>query len=110
MPLAACASTDVRAVADDVLRDRGGEPGPADAGVWPTLLELGWAGAGRSEDLGGSGGELADVVALVQACGRHVVSVPLLESAAAGLIAARQGTRWPRCRRPSRCRGPVRRC
>jgi hypothetical protein len=46
----------------------------------------------------------------VQACGRHVVSVPLLESAAAGLIAARQGTRWPRCRRPSRCRGPVRRC
>jgi alkylation response protein AidB-like acyl-CoA dehydrogenase len=91
VPLPACASADVRAVADDVLRDRGGEPGPADAGVWPTLLELGWAGAGRSEDLGGSGGELADVVALVQACGRHVVSVPLLESAAAGLIAARQG-------------------
>ena len=50
-----------------------------------------WAGVGRPEDLGGSGGELADLVALVQACGRHVVSVPLLESAAAGLIAAQRG-------------------
>jgi len=84
-------SADVRAVADDVLRGQGGEPQPADAGVWPTLLELGWAGVGRPEDLGGSGGELADLVALVQACGRHAVSVPLLESAAAGLIAAQRG-------------------
>lgn len=89
--LPAGVSTDVSAVADEVLRGRGGEPQPVDAGVWPTLLELGWAGVGRSEDLGGSGGELADVVALVQACGRHAVSVPLLESAAAGLIAARHG-------------------
>jgi alkylation response protein AidB-like acyl-CoA dehydrogenase len=85
------ASTDLRAVADDVLRDRGGEPEPADEGMWPVLVDLGWAGVGRSEDLGGSGGELADLVALVQACGRHAVSVPLLESAAAGLIAARLG-------------------
>jgi alkylation response protein AidB-like acyl-CoA dehydrogenase len=89
--LPAGAAADVRAVADDVLRDRGGEPGPADTGVWPTLLELGWAGVGRSEELGGSGGELADLIALVQACGRHAVSVPVLESAAAGLIAARHG-------------------
>jgi alkylation response protein AidB-like acyl-CoA dehydrogenase len=89
---------DVRVVADDVLRGRGGEPQPVHAGMWPALLELGWAGVGRPEDLGGSGGELADLVALVQACGRHVVSVPLLESAAAGLIAAQHGhnlAAWP---------------
>ena len=88
---AGAAGDDVRAVADDVLRGRGGEPQPVDAGIWPTLLELGWAGVGRPEDLGGAGGELADLVTLVQACGRHVVSVPLLESAAAGLIAAQHG-------------------
>jgi alkylation response protein AidB-like acyl-CoA dehydrogenase len=85
------AGDDVRAVADDVLHGRGGEPQTVDAGLWPTLLELGWAGVGRQEDLGGAGGELADLVTLVQACGRHVVSVPLLESAAAGLIAAQHG-------------------
>lgn len=88
---AGAADADVRAVADDVLRGRGGEPQTVDAGIWPTLLELGWAGVGRPEDLGGAGGELADLVTLVQACGRHVVSVPLLESAAAGLIAAQHG-------------------
>jgi alkylation response protein AidB-like acyl-CoA dehydrogenase len=84
-------AADVTAVADDVLRGRGGEPQPADAGPWPMVLGLGWAGVGRPEDLGGSGGELADIVALVQACGRHAVSIPLLESAAAGLIAAQHG-------------------
>ncbi|MQA03284.1 MAG: acyl-CoA dehydrogenase [Streptosporangiales bacterium] len=80
-------------VADDVLSERGGEPDTelAPGGVWATAVELGWPGVGCAEELGGSGGELADLVPLVQACGRHVVSMPLAESAWARLLAARYG-------------------
>lgn len=80
-------------VADDVLGERGGEPddGLATGGIWSTAVDLGWPGVGCAEELGGSGGELADLVPLVQACGRHVVSMPLAESAWARLLAARHG-------------------
>lgn len=79
---------ELRSMADDVLADRGGEPERGESTAWEAVVELGWPGVGQPEEHGGSGGELADLLALLQACGRHVVSVPMLETAWAGLVAA----------------------
>ncbi|WIX77306.1 acyl-CoA dehydrogenase family protein [Amycolatopsis carbonis] len=77
----------LRAVADDVLSGHGGDPGATLPPVWTTVSELGWPGVGTPEGLGGSGGGLAELAELVEACGRHTVSLPLLETAWARLVA-----------------------
>lgn len=82
------ADAELLSVADDVLTGRGGEPERGGSAAWTTVVELGWPGVGRSEQRGGSGGELADLLALLQGCGRHAVSTPMLETAWAGLTAA----------------------
>src|SRR5581483_5098490 len=78
----------LRAVADQVLSGHGGDPGAGLNPLWSTLIELGWTGAATAEALGGSGGDLADLAELVQACGRHSVGVPLAETAWARLLLA----------------------
>lgn len=85
---------DLRVVADDVLAGRGGDPDPGPA-VWSAVCELGWPGVGTPESLGGSGGELTDLAELVEATGRHAVSIPLAETAWARLLLARAGRPLP---------------
>lgn len=78
----------VRAVADDVLKGHGGDPTGELGGLWATITELGWPGVGTSEELAGSGGDLVDLVELVEACGRNAVSLPLAETVWARLLLA----------------------
>ncbi|MDQ0381364.1 acyl-CoA dehydrogenase family protein [Amycolatopsis thermophila] len=85
----------LRAVADDVLAGHGGDPDPEPGPVWTELTGLGWPGAGTPEELGGSGGDLADLAELVEACGRNTVSTPLAETGWARLLLAASGQALP---------------
>jgi alkylation response protein AidB-like acyl-CoA dehydrogenase len=59
------------------------EGGEMAAETWATAIELGWDQIGLPEELGGFGGSVAALVLLAQACGRHRVPVPLVETALA---------------------------
>jgi acyl-CoA dehydrogenase len=62
-----------------------------DAGLWTVLAESGLTGVGLPEEAGGSGGELADVVAIVRALAGGAAAVPVAEQllvAGPALIAA----------------------
>src|SRR3954465_12621282 len=64
---------------------------PWDAGLWASLAEAGLTGVGLPEDLGGSGGELADAVAVVATLARGAAAVPVAEQllvAGPSLVAA----------------------
>ncbi|MFC7496996.1 MULTISPECIES: acyl-CoA dehydrogenase family protein [unclassified Nocardioides] len=82
---------ELRGVVDDVLDDRGGDPDVDDRGTWELLERLGWPGVGVPEEAGGSGGDLADLSAVVEGLGRHAVSAPIAETAVAGRALARAG-------------------
>ncbi len=58
-------------------------PGGVLPPVWETLVELGLPLVGVPEDVGGSGGTLGDVAALVQSLAWHGVSAPLVEASVA---------------------------
>ena len=85
-----------------------------DDGLWSALAESGLTGVGLPEELGGSGGELADAVAIVRTLASGAAAVPVAEQLlvagpaviAAGLTLPPVG---PRCRWPSSCWWPVRR-
>ncbi|MCZ2839994.1 acyl-CoA dehydrogenase family protein [Modestobacter sp. VKM Ac-2985] len=64
---------------------------PWDAGLWSTLAEAGLTGVGLPEQAGGSGGELADAVAVVGALAAGAAAVPVAEQllvAAPAVLAA----------------------
>ncbi|MCZ2804779.1 acyl-CoA/acyl-ACP dehydrogenase [Modestobacter sp. VKM Ac-2983] len=64
---------------------------PWDAGLWSTLAEAGLTGVGLPEEAGGSGGELADAVAVVGALAAGAAAVPVAEQllvAAPAVLAA----------------------
>ena len=50
-----------------------------DAGLWAALAEAGLTGVGLPEEAGGSGGELADAVAIVRTLAAGAAAVPLAE-------------------------------
>jgi acyl-CoA dehydrogenase len=50
-----------------------------DAGLWSALAEAGLSGVGLPEEAGGSGGELADAVAIVRTLASGAAAVPLAE-------------------------------
>ena len=50
-----------------------------DAGLWSALAESGLTGVGLPEDAGGSGGELADAVAIVRTLAAGAAAVPIAE-------------------------------
>jgi alkylation response protein AidB-like acyl-CoA dehydrogenase len=89
-------SSELSAVADDVLDGHGGDPAAGQVlPLWTTVTELGWPGVGTPEELGGCGGSLDDLAALVEACGRNAVALPLAESAWAGRLLAAAGRALP---------------
>jgi acyl-CoA dehydrogenase len=62
-----------------------------DAGLWSALASAGLTGVGLPESSGGSGGELADAVAIVRTLAAGAAAVPLAEQllvAGPGLVAA----------------------
>jgi acyl-CoA dehydrogenase len=52
---------------------------PWDDGLWGTLAEAGLTGVGLPEEAGGSGGELADAVAIVRTLAAGAAAVPVAE-------------------------------
>src|SRR4051794_25558037 len=64
---------------------------PWDAALWKDLAEAGLTGVGLPEDAGGSGGELADAVAIVATLAQGAAAVPVAEQllvAGPALVAA----------------------
>ena len=64
---------------------------PWDAGLWSALAESGLTGVGLPEELGGSGGEPADAVAIVRTLAAGAAAVPVAEQllvAGPALVAA----------------------
>ncbi|MGI2258224.1 acyl-CoA dehydrogenase family protein [Shewanella sp. GXUN23E] len=61
------------------LRDRG-EPLGFDAGLWQSMVELGWAAIPFAESEGGLAFGYKGMGALFQALGRHLTATPLLSS------------------------------
>ena len=62
-----------------------------DAGLWGALAEAGLTGVGLPEEAGGSGGELADAVAIVRTLAAGAAAVPVAEQllvAGPALVAA----------------------
>lgn len=86
---------ELRAVVDDVLGGKGGDPGDGVPPLWRTLHDLGWATVGIDEAKGGSGGTLADLATIAEGLGRHVTSAPLLETALAARVLAEVGSELP---------------
>ena len=80
-----------------------------DAGLWGALAEDGLTGVGLPEEAGGSGGELADAVAIVRTLAAGAGAVPVAEQllvagpalVAAGLTCRRRTSRSP-SRSPTR--------
>ena len=65
--------------------------GTDEAGLWTALAEAGLTGVGLPEEAGGSGGELADAVAVVRTLAAGAAAVPVAEQllvAAPALLAA----------------------
>jgi acyl-CoA dehydrogenase len=67
-----------------------------DPSLWQVLVEAGLTGVGLSEAAGGSGGELADAVAVVSALARGAAAVPVAEQLlVAGPALERAGLELP---------------
>jgi acyl-CoA dehydrogenase len=84
--------------ADRFFTDRCGREivNNVEKGVWPAELwqaieEMGLPHIAVPEDKGGTGGTLADMLALLRLAGSHAVPVPLAESALANLLIATAG-------------------
>jgi acyl-CoA dehydrogenase len=66
------------------------------APVWDALAEAGFPWIGVPEDAGGSGGTMADAMAVLRAVGRHAAPVPLAETGVlAGWLSAAAGFDLP---------------
>ncbi|MGZ4428183.1 MAG: acyl-CoA dehydrogenase family protein [Nocardioidaceae bacterium] len=77
--------------ATDLLRDlcspeevRGAETSGLPTPLWAALTEVGFPLVGVPEETGGSGGDLADVCALLEVAGRFAAPVPLAETGMLG--------------------------
>ena len=72
----------------------------AERGVWPaelwqTLEDAGLTRAAVPENLGGSGGTLADAMTVLRQAGRHAAPLPLAETFLAGWILSQAGCAVP---------------
>src|SRR5262245_39922459 len=66
----------------------GVEKGIWPADLWGAIEEMGLPLVAVSEDKGGAGGRLADMLALLRVAGAHAVPVPLAETALVSLLIA----------------------
>lgn len=72
------------------------EPDGWCAPVWDALAESGFPWISLAEDAGGSGGSLADAMAVLRSAGRHAAPVPLAETGVlGGWLAASAGFELP---------------
>lgn len=69
----------------------GVEKGVWPADLWKEIEEMGLPLIAVSEDKGGVGGTLADMLALLRLAGSHAVPVPLAETALANLLVSEAG-------------------
>jgi alkylation response protein AidB-like acyl-CoA dehydrogenase len=76
---------------------KGGDVPATDAwtGIWPALERDGFTLPAVSADLGGTGGELQDELAVIHACAAMAVRCPLPETAVAGALLAQAGKAVP---------------
>lgn len=65
------------------------------AGLWQVLAESGLTLVSVPESAGGSGGDLADLAVVLQACGYYAAPVPVAETALAGWALASAGLPVP---------------
>lgn len=63
--------------------------------LWLSAAELGLPLVGIAEEMGGSGGSLQDLLAVMKGAGRHAVPLPLAETSLAGWLLARAGAKIP---------------
>lgn len=83
---------ELRSAADRLFAEYSGWQAVADAEatgwagpLWEALQQTGFLDVGVPEELGGSGGSVADAAQLLHAAGAHAAPVPLAE---AGLVGA----------------------
>ena len=73
-----------------LVRDLAKDAAPAPDGelseVWPKVQELGLAGIGISEEAGGSGGELSDLLVVIRELARAGIDTPIVEAAVAAAV------------------------
>ncbi|TDT15867.1 acyl-CoA dehydrogenase [Ilumatobacter fluminis] len=75
---------------------------------WSAVTELGLTTIGLPEHLGGAGGSLSDLVAVLQLAGRHAVPLPIAEANLAAWLTSRSGhtagsgPMWSTIARPER--------
>src|SRR3954451_22602168 len=67
------------------------EAGAYDEGLWAELCELGWPGIAVSEEYGGLGLGLVELVILAEELGYAMTSSPFLSNALGGLIIDQAG-------------------
>jgi alkylation response protein AidB-like acyl-CoA dehydrogenase len=73
-------------------RIRAAEASGFDANLWDAILETGIVSMRIPENLGGGGMGLIDAVAVVETAGRHLASVPLVETLVASNLLAKLDT------------------
>ncbi|MEU8820613.1 acyl-CoA dehydrogenase family protein [Actinoplanes sp. NPDC048796] len=84
--------SDIRDAVDAILSDHGDD----NRALWRTLGDTGFALLGVPEEIGGSGGSLAELAVVVRAAAHHGAAVPLAESAGlAGWLLAQVGLPVP---------------
>ena len=71
-------------VSDQAETERAESSDGWSAATWEALAEVGFTRVGLPESLGGAGGTLDDLGAIVRATGAHAASVPLAETAMLG--------------------------
>ncbi len=71
------------------------ESGQWPEGLWATLSETGLPLVGLSEEIGGSGGDTADMMAVLREAGRFCVPLPLAETFLAGRLIEQSGAHLP---------------
>jgi acyl-CoA dehydrogenase len=69
--------------------------GSLDAALWETLEQGGLALVGIEESSGGSGGTLADALAIIKASGEFAAAVPVADTLVAAMLLARAGLAIP---------------
>jgi alkylation response protein AidB-like acyl-CoA dehydrogenase len=71
------------------------ESGELVTATWEMALDLGWDSVGLPEELGGFGDSVAPQVMVAQACGRHPIPMPLVETVVARTVLAMSGFAQP---------------